>query len=221
MENKPNISFIPRKPISSDTNQRNVRPASLSFMLAIVLLFGTLGAYGGLYYYEKTLSADITEKQKEIIDINTGFDFGIITEGKAFQRKVEIAENILKNHVSPVLLFKAIADKTLKSVQLENVSYNVSETLPTLTVSGTAPGYASVAVQRDAFIGADAHFTGVSLDKITLTDTGKVSFTLSMTVHPEQFSFDKKNQEKSNNANAIMDLFESAGSNANDIIITQ
>lgn len=212
------ISFIPKKPLTKRT-ERARRPVGILLSVSLVIFFGTLAVYGGLYLYNMSLNSTLKEKTKEFeVERKKADPSSAVEEGERLQTKINEVKKLLNNHIALSNIFSVLEGLTLKSVVLsdlsveredlkdDNVNAGLGDKKQTASIpgfviktKGTVSSYASLAFQSDVLkeeIKKDKRIVGFVIEKPTLDGNGNVSFNLSMIV-PEQVLL-YKNTIKSN-----------------------
>jgi len=188
MATEPNISFIPKKPLAKSTEVEK-RPISLFVTLSVVLLVLVAGAYGGVFYYTRTIQNNIAEKEEKLEKFNQEFDKSIIQEARSLENRITATERILDRHVTISPVFELLERATLTSVQFTEFEYKEDEGKLTATLSGVAPGFASLAYQRDVFLDEVEALESFEITEFTLEETGSVGFSAEATITPKTIKY--------------------------------
>ena len=192
MENSFQTSFIPKKPIipnmatSSSGNTINISMVVSVFILVVMLL-----AFGGLYVYknfyllknEEALSANLFK-------IRDSFDKDTITELETFDKRTNIAKQILNQHVVLSPLFEKVNDLTLSSIQYTKFEQKITNNLFVVRMSGIARDYKSIALQADVFnTDKKQLFKNVIFSNLTKNKNNYVTFDVEFSVDPSLLYF--------------------------------
>ena len=175
-------SFIPQKPIiprgkdeeSSSTNLF----VSLSFIIfLVVLLFA-----GGLYFYKVALTQRIETMSQSLDRAREAIEPELVTNLKRLDDRILVSDSLLHSHTLLSPIFKFLETATLQSVQFSQLTYTLNPTgEATLSLTGKARGYASLALQSDA-LGAGAILEEPIFSNLGLDREGNVAFNLSSAI---------------------------------------
>lgn len=193
MDNTAKISFIPKKPlVRKDFSER--KPISLLFTLSFSIFLITSAVYGGMYFYAQALTKEIETQKTELKDIRSRFDLTIIDKAKDLQSRIASARELVDRHLALSPFFDFLATGTLRSVGYDTFQYAQKEGKLEVSLTGKAPSYASLALQRDGFkleTGEKEHFLDFSMNGYKLDQDGNVSFMLKATLNPSLFLYKK------------------------------
>lgn len=179
MDKDAKLSFIPKKPLArSDLLQS--RPVSLFLTLSFSLLVITAATYGGLYFYAGALKKEINEKKVTLEETRKKFDLSIIDKAKNFRSQIEAAQGLIDSHIALSSFFNFLGSATLKSVGYDTFQYLNKDGKTEVSLTGMAPDYASIALQRDAFLDEveKKNLVSVSVGEYKLDTNGNVGFGL-------------------------------------------
>lgn len=182
-------SFIPKQPLAGPTPRAGM--TGLFFSIGLLLFLGSLGAAGAVFGYQQYLTSAIDSKDASLKATEDAFDPDAIDTLVRTDRRITEMQGLLQKHTAPSAIFALLGDLTLVSVQYSDFEYGgdpAGET--TITLSGIADSFSSVALQSDQF-GASKHLSNVVFSGITINDSGKVSFDVSATVSPAAISYAK------------------------------
>jgi len=190
--NPPKVSFIPKAPLAyKQSFMASRRPRSVSGILAIIAFVASIGAYAGLYFYESSLSTNIEAKNTEIKAAQSKLSRAPeIGEAKVFRARAELANELLSSHVVVSPIFEFLEQNTLTSVFYKDFNFKHSTDGWTLVLAGEAPGYSSVAYQMEVLRRNNTNkFIDFLIGDVMLTNTGTVTFNLTMTFSQNQLSY--------------------------------
>lgn len=204
---EPKISFIPKQPIIE--RARPARPVGAFFGLALLVFFGSVSAYGGLFYYN-------IDAQKKVEDARTAVEQeaeridpdGTIVRAREVRDRIAIIKDLLDNHIATTPILDLLERVTVRTVRLKDFSFSVVEPEKVLsagratvagaipaereyvvTLSGSAVGYGALALQRDAFLAEKNAVEKAVISNIALDQKGNVEFTARLTIRPEYLSY--------------------------------
>lgn len=196
----PNIptSFIPKRPIDTTTAVAEKRPSRavglLSF-LTVIIVIATIVSFVGVYLYQKQLVSQKVALEKSINDARDGLGSAFVGDMKRLDARIGAVKLLLQNHIVVSPIFEALESTTLHSVQYKTFKYSfvtdagTKSQLVQVNLSGVARGYATIALQSDAFAQSTLIRNPV-FSNLTIDDkTGAVSFRLTFTVNPSDLSF--------------------------------
>ena len=184
MVNSPQTSFIPKQIPEAGRKKRPSGTWLLVWISAIIFLLSGVAA-GGVYGYEKMLTADISKTRDSLERLRSTFEPSTISELKRLDKRLLTLDGLLKNHIAFSRFFALLQEETLQSVQFTQFSYMMdSKDGPAVTLAGKASGYSSVALQSDVF-GKSKYFHNPIFSDMTLDNSGNVVFNVSLTVDPE------------------------------------
>lgn len=188
-----NISFIPKKPMTSG-NRADSRPISLFLFLSIFLFIVSVASYGGLYLYKNELSRVLEEKSSLLsVEKDKADPLSIIDKAIALENKTAGVNGVLKSHIASSRAFDFLEEVTLKSISLNNFSFDkfsgVVSTDKTanmgyvVTVDGIASSYSSLAAQADFLnnkVSEKNSIESFSISDIGLDDASNVTFKATL-----------------------------------------
>lgn len=124
MVNAPGGSFIPKRSTGKVSPVRSGKRIYVFSYVTYVLFFGTLLSVAGIFFLnqqaERQLAAHISMLEEE----RASFDGTRISEIKALDRQLSLAEDLLNRHAAPSIIFDELEDIVLKTVQFTSFSYN-------------------------------------------------------------------------------------------------
>lgn len=179
----PNVqgSFIPKQAL---TAQSRGGGTGLLFLIALLIFIMSIVAAGAAFGYEQLLNGTITKKDADLRNAEGAFDQAAIQDLVRTDMRLLQARTLLSSHVSPSAVFSFLSTVTLERVQFNSFDLAVSKDgAPTLTLSGTADSFSTVALQSDQF-GSSKVLRDVIFSGITVNEGGKVAFTVNATVDP-------------------------------------
>lgn len=148
MESPIRTSFIPRV----DTGVSRTSPVRTIVSTLTVLLFViSLVAAGGSLVYQWLLTKTVDSKRAELNDTYDSFQPSTIRELKRWDARLASVGGLLDNHVAPSSVFDALESATLTSVGLKGFTYSRDGENISITFSGEARSFSSVALQSQAY----------------------------------------------------------------------
>jgi hypothetical protein len=190
MENSFQTSFIPKKPIDSSASSKE--PVSLFLIISIFLLVVSAAASAGLYFYKIYLVKQRDSSSASLSSIRDSFEKSTIDDLDLFNKKTDIANKILNNHIVFSPMFNLLGDITIPAIQYTKFEQeNVNGTFY-VKMEGLAKDYKSIAIQADIFNGERGqYFKNVIFSNLTKDKTNNISFNLEFDVDPILLSYIK------------------------------
>ena len=183
MEQNFETSFIPKKPMIEE-RVKIARPAGLLIIISVLILFTSLLATGGLFFYKNIETANITQKQNDINLAKSRFEPSKITELQVLDRRLRASSEILSNHIAITPIFQSLAALTMRNVQYLKFGYTLGDDGKIVVkMSGIAVGYRSIALQSDLYL-QNKSIIDPAFSNLTLDDSGNVLFDLIFSVDP-------------------------------------
>lgn len=183
--------------------------SSLVFTISAVLAVVAALLAAAAFFYTQYLEADLADKQQQIAQAQAAFEPDVIDELGAIDTRFSAVEDLIENHTAVTPIFEVLESVTLASVQLLDVSFFSVErtTFPeaeegagdeeedsdagdiTISITGVAPDYASVALQSQALKGNEV-VIDPQLTDFALDEAGRVQFTAEFTLPAEFMSYE-------------------------------
>lgn len=185
VDTAPKISFIPKAPLVREEYALRARPRSVLAVIAFITFIVSTGAYLGLFLYHRALASDVNNVTTEIEKLQKDFDRPEVNEARAFRVRADLANTLLSQHATMRPIFAFLERYTIEKIFYTDFSY-MREGVggPSLELKGEAPDYASLAYQMDTFRDKK-ELSSFSIQDLTLTRTGTVTFSLSLVFTPE------------------------------------
>jgi hypothetical protein len=185
MEQNFQTSFIPRKSI---VKERAAMPRSVSFLtiISFFILFTILIGTGGLYFFQRVLTKNITQLNLELGKDKNTFELNKISDIQVLDNRLRAANDILNHHIAVTPIFKALEQVTMKSVRFSSFNYDTpTESNGKIVVKlvGVAVSYSAVALQADLFA-SNKNFIDPVFSNLQPDDKGYVGFDLTFQVDP-------------------------------------
>ena len=149
-----------------------------------ILLIGlsvlSLIVYGGLFYYNKSLTEKLSELRTQAEEINRQRDTEFEEKVISLEAVLNSLKKILKNHVYWSNVFSKFESLTLPQVSFSNFSASLKDDGSVgLTISGNTSGYTYLAKQMVSF-SQDELVSNIGLSEINLGTEGGIEFGLSV-----------------------------------------
>ena len=191
MEPKFRTSFIPKKALATASNIQKKRGGFLGtiMLLALIIALGAVILSVGAFLYQQILEVNITRKSETLERARAAFEPTLIEELVRIDSRIESAETILYQHITPSVLFESLEDLTLKSVQFQDFSLTrVSDDRISISMKGVANNFRGVALQADVF-GKSKLIREPIFSNLNLNQEGKAVFSLSAFIDPAFINF--------------------------------
>ena len=190
-DNPPKISFIPKSSlVREDSFMESKRPRSIMEFLAIIAVILTVSAYAGFYFYGNSLDEQTKKITADIAQAQSVFNNSPdIENAKIFRDRAETARQLLNAHMAVSPIFEFLTQSTLQSILYKNFSFKNDAGVWVLELTGEAQNYASLAYQADVLKSESKELSGFSVENVTLTKFGTVTFTLREIFTPAYLSY--------------------------------
>lgn len=192
MDNTFQTSFIPKKPITSTVSTKTQR--SLFSIIAIFLIIVSVILSAGLYAYKTYLNNQKEALSTSLLTIRDTFEKDTIEELEMFNKRTDIAKQILNGHIVLSPLFSLLSEITIPSVQYVKFDQETNEKGFLVKIEGVAKDYRSIALQADMFNTVKGRsFKNVVFSNLSKDKSGNVMFDLQFNVDPNLLSYEKNN----------------------------
>jgi hypothetical protein len=179
-------SFIPKKPLAEErAPAAPTRRYGLLSLIATIIFFATIAAAGGVYLYRVSLASQVAELSASLDRARAAFEPSLVETLTTLDKRLSASAEVLAGHTTVSPVFQSLEDLTLKSVRFTKFAYEIPEDtkLMTVTMSGTARSYTSIALESD-MLGRNKYFQDVVFSNLQLDSAGNVGFDLEFTVDP-------------------------------------
>jgi hypothetical protein len=150
-------------------------------ILLVGLLVLSLIIYGGLFYYNKSLTEKLSELQTQTEEINRQRDTEFEEKVISLEAALNSLSKILKNHVYWSNVFSKFESLALPQVSFSNFNAGLeNDGSVKLTLSGNTSGYTYLAKQMVSF-SQDELVSNIELSGINLGTEGGIGFGLNVT----------------------------------------
>lgn len=203
METRFQTSFIPKKPANSTIGgvsaPKHHHGASVFMTISTVIFILSLVGAGGAYVYNQYLISAQGSYEKDLASREQQFNTNLIEQLKSESTKIDLAKQILQNHMALSQIFPIVSTLTTEDVRF--LSMDVSSPTHTsggVTVSleGYGTSFSAVAFQSDVLNQLDQYglrnvVKNPILSNPALGTNGSVSFGFTATVDPSNLSYEK------------------------------
>jgi hypothetical protein len=183
-------SFIPKHPLVENAHIRKSRPEySLTMIVALALLFVSIGTAGGIFGYRYWLDQEIDDVRRSLDQKEADVDMGTITSLKRIAYRLNQGTSMLDAHTALSTVFDLLNKHTSVLIALKRLSFSIEAGSAIALIEGSAPNYASLYLQWERFSGlpgvASAMIDGVMLDE----ESGRVLFSATLTLKPQTVQY--------------------------------
>lgn len=148
--------------------------------ITLGLLILSLLVYGGLFFYQKSVKDELGGITQEIVNLESKRDIakeGLITEA---DKKLNIVENLFKEHFYWSKLFSKIEELVDASVYFMESKFSFENEKVNIIMVGSARTYTALAQQMVSFK-EDPLVEKVVVSDIALNESGGIKFNLLIT----------------------------------------
>jgi hypothetical protein len=206
METKFQTSFIPKKQAPSMGMAGNPvirKPKSSIFMTLATLIFiaslvGAVGSYAWKYVLissQETYKKDLAKRREQ-------FDLNLIEDLKEINIKINMARQLMNNHIAVSQVFDTISRFTIQNVrflsfELESgTGVGAGASQFKIDMKGLGSNFSTVAFQSDVLAKLEDYNLRKAVENPILADPieddrGVVSFNLTATIDPKNISYQK------------------------------
>lgn len=193
MEPKFQTSFIPQRPINTglklpSSKGSASKTVNIFNIIATVVFIATLLILVGLFVYKKVLNNQITQEGKSLTDARNAFDFGSIQNLVNVSTRLNATKQLLSNHIAVSGLFNLLQSLTVQKVSFNNFTYNRKDRIFSVSMSGEAQGYDTIAAQANIFA-QNSFIQNPSFSNFDLSSNGNVTFKFDATIDPGLVSY--------------------------------
>ena len=202
-----NESFIPKQGESGSSSTRHYAGGKQLNLVAFLTFVLAFAVCAGLFFYKKQAQSKQAKAEQELIQARQAFEPELINELDKLAKTINTAETLVNEHTALTPLFPLIEETTLKSVQFSSMEVSISNestqtpnegnengesssepSLATVSLTGTGPGYASVALQLSEIVDHDQLLNPV-LSEYSLTEEEKVDFSIEFSVPQSELRY--------------------------------
>ncbi len=184
-------SFIPKQSLTATKRGSGM---GLLLLVALFVFLISLVAAGGAFAYQKILTGVIAGKDESLTKAEGAFNPGTIQDLVRTDARLKQGKLLLERHVAPSAIFAFLSTITLERVQFTSMDMGVTaDGGASLTLTGVADSFSSVALQSDQF-GSTQLLKDVVVSGVSVGEVGKVSFVVNANAVPELLRYSKQLQ---------------------------
>lgn len=182
MEEKPNSSFIPKKPLARSRSAATGDPSkSVFFKLAVAVFFLCILGVAGVFGYSVLLDRQIESMRGELEEAAAALESSEIDEVKLLDRRLELAERVVGDHRVIARVFDNLSEETLKTVRFTSFE------LAGETQEASARESVEAFLDEDAETSAPSPATESPETVVTLGLGGEAQTFATVALQAEQF----------------------------------
>lgn len=203
METNFQTSFIPKKVAFSQGGGHSRSGASLIMVIASLLF--VLSIAGAVFtFIAKTVLIKSQEQLKiDLAESEKRFNVPLITLLTRANAKIDLANQLLKNHISVSEVFNIISNLTIDGVRFSSFEFLAVDKAYKINMKGIADSFNSVAFQSDVFGSSQKYGTNKVIKNPVLSDLsvdkdGNVIFNFSAEMAQPDISYERVLASESN-----------------------
>jgi len=184
-------SFIPKKPVSGESEKVNVVHDTDIFTLAATITFiVTALLYGGLYFYKNLLVKQIGDAGKQLEDARAAILPDKIEELLDANSRISTVNGLLERHVVNSKMLVLLGDLAVTKLQFNDLTYTNKTGSPVLRINGEVQTYNALAQQQD-ILTKNEYIKNPIFSNITLSDGGNIRFQFTSSIDLNLVSYKK------------------------------
>ncbi len=121
MPNTPASSFIPKQGPAKRSRQVVSRQVHVLTIVSYILFFGSLVAAAGVFLYDRHINNQLRNEVVALDAAIANFSNDKMEQVKAFNTRLEYAQNRIANSVSAVSIFESLEDSTAQAVAIQSL----------------------------------------------------------------------------------------------------
>jgi len=213
METKFQTSFIPKKPLLPQESVRAHSPTNLLMVIATIAFLVSLGGAGFVILGKTILLKAQEQAKKTLTESEKRFNLPLIEELKNANSKIDLANQLLRNHIAASEALAIIGGLTAERIRFSSFEFSSGASTPAAgTEAGTPPGqpetmfkvrmkgiadsFNSVAFQSDVFgrsgkYGTNKILKNPVLSDLTVDQSGQINFNFAADISLSDISYEK------------------------------
>lgn len=174
-------SFIPKKSIPGGEKDEKKKTLALLPLIATVLFVFSLVLAGGVFLMKRLQVNDLERKKVAVEESREAFEPAIIERLTTFNRKMNIASELLNSHTTVTPFFELLESLTLRDVQFTLLSFDRLGEETAVKLEGIATDYATLALQSDK-LGKNQYIKNPIFSNFTVDEDDNVQFSVELTL---------------------------------------
>ena len=147
-----NSSFIPKRGPAKKTRTKTTRQVYVFTFVSYIMLFATLLAAGGVYFYDKYINQQLDEEISALNSAISSFSESDMQRVLDFDSRLTQANGRLNNTASLVKVFRALEAATINTVKINSLDLSrVEDSKLVLTANIETDTFDSTIFQRSVF----------------------------------------------------------------------
>jgi hypothetical protein len=203
METRFQTSFIPKKPMASTIGgvsaPRHHVGTSLFMTISTILFVISLAGAGGAYFYNQYLISAQSGYENDLVARKQQFNIDLIGQLKGESTKIDLAENLLRNHLALSQIFPIISTMTIEDVRFMSMDLSTPTSASDgikVSMNGYGTSFSAVAFQSDVLNQLDQYGLRTVVKNPILSSpargaNGSVSFGFTATIDSASLSYEK------------------------------
>lgn len=194
MEPKFQTSFIPKKPVVSEVNDKITRVYNTNIfsIIATAFFLVTIITSGGLYFYKRVLTSQINQAGNDINAARNALEVGKIQELINANSKIKSSRDLLEKHVAVSQLLTLLQTLTIKNIHFNKLTYT-NNGKPLLSMPGEAQSYNAL-IQEQKIFSNNEFMKNPTFSNFALVANGRISFDFSAGLSPDLVSYKKSTE---------------------------
>ncbi|MEN9913193.1 MAG: hypothetical protein RLY66_601 [Candidatus Parcubacteria bacterium] len=172
--------------------------SSLFMSIASLLFIASIVAAGGIYFWKSALESSQQSYKSQLVEREKLFNVDLIEELKRQNVKIDLAKNLVANHIAMSQIFDVIGRLTIEKVRFLSMDVSAGTAAEGIKIAlkGYGVNFRVVAYQSDVLgqleqYGLRKIIKNPILSDPSLDSSGMVSFGFSATVDPSNLSYAK------------------------------
>lgn len=201
METKFQTSFIPKKPLVTDTSVHSSHAGGTSVLMviAVLLFIASLAGAAFTFVWKNVLIKSQENYKIQLADSEKRFNTSLIEDLKRANTKIDLGKQLINNHLAVSEIFSIISKLTIAGVRFSSFDFS-SPTKESdgikVSMKGTGNSFSAIAFQSDVFgqsqkYGSNKVLKNPALSDLSLDQNGNVGFTFTTTINPADLSYSK------------------------------
>ncbi|MDQ3076956.1 MAG: hypothetical protein M3Q63_02825 [bacterium] len=184
MDPKFQTTFIPKKPLIQTTNNRPPHTINFFTLISLIIFITTVILAVGVWGYQKYLTKNITTLETTLNTELEKFEPSLVADLGRLDTRLKSAKSLLNQHIALSSLFDFLSKVTLPTVRFSSFRYAINGQKITLTMSGQARSFSSVALQASE-LQQEKNLNYIQnplFSNLNLDEAGNVNFDFTGTV---------------------------------------
>jgi hypothetical protein len=201
METRFQTSFIPKKPLVTDTvvHSSHGGGTSVLMVIAVLLFIASIAGAAFTYIWKNVLIKSQESYKVQLADSEKRFNTSLIEDLKRANTKIDLGKQLLNNHLAVSEIFSIISKLTISGVRFSSFDFSApgkdSDGIK-VSMKGVGSSFSAIAFQSDVFgqsqkYGSNKVLKNPVLGDLSLDQNGNVSFTFTTTINPADLSYSK------------------------------